>query len=630
MTVQPPPNSTRETPADRRRRIASQRARLLSGTRRAEASINEALLNYGDSEQDAHRRSANEEIERVFPGVTEDEQNPTGQYMPDPKYHLRGDVLNPMHAAYADTHEPMRRRLHHSPRETTDGTSNDPTLGGEVAPWTQEEEDSYINAERIAEDTRITGTGEWAESLSPDEIEEWSGHAPFEYEHEGWTSEEIENALDRGDPLPISDQGLWVSGVIPSRRSASYYEVPSPTQSDFGDEGRVQLFRGNVLPSVEFSQAAPHVVDERNVKQWAAAHRNEVRETGIENTEFKQRFNKLKEDVKNTIVPVSPKMVESERDKEASLRIITANTQKHIDNLEEIWANHSRPPAQVSGKSSGSRRRTRRTDGPRRRNIEGVAVSFVTQGDSHRGATTGRGNFTHYPDTSAVGSEGRLNVRGLHRYHRPDTTDRNVLYSYSTPIAWRQRNGSVIVPTQSYSNTTHRHQNAVHQALTNAGYHSPQHIANDMMMTAYQRDRHKQTAGSPVGFNHYRIDQGAHEFIPDREAATNIAREIADSHYETVKAKQRENAAASSRRPRNSRKPFTRRQQLRLENAGQLRLPFAGVMPDAEYEYRSERGTFERQETYAQRNARIMKYPISLGYSPQTRLNVDDREIDLG
>jgi len=623
MTVPPPPRSPRETPADRRRRIASNRARLLSGTRRAEASINEALLNYGDSEQDAHRRSANEEIERVFPGVTEDEQNPTGQYMPDPKYYLRGDVINPMQAVYSDTHEPMRRRLYHSPGETTDGTSNDPTLGGEVAPWTQEEEDSYINAERIAEDTRIAGTGEWAESLSPDEIEEWSGHAPFQYTQAGWTSEEVENALDRGHPIPMSDQGLWVSGEIPSQRSASFYEVPSTNQSEFGDEGRIQLFGRNVVPNVEQSQDAPYVIDERNVRLWASAHRNEVIETGIENTEFKQRFNKLKEDVKNTIVPVGT------YEREATLRTIAKKTEKHLSNLEHVWATYSKPLSNTTS-SSGSRRRTRRTDGPRRRNIEGVAVSFVTLGDSHRGATTGRGTFTHYPYTSAVGGEGRLNVRGLHRDHRPDVQDRNVLYSYSTPIAWRQRNGSVIVPTQSYSNTTHRHQNAVHKALTDAGYHSPQHIANEMMMTAYQRDRHKQTAGSPVGFNHYRIDQGAHEFIPDREAATNIARQIADSHYETVKAKQRENAVASGRRPRNSRKPFTRRQQLRLEDAGQLRLPFAGVMPDANRVWRSERGTYEREETYAQRNAKIMKYPITLGYSPQARPNVDDREIDLG
>jgi len=630
MTVQPPPGSPRETPADRRRRIAAQRARLLSGTRRAEASINEALLNYGEGEQDAHRRRVNEEIERVFPGVTEDEQNPTGQYMPDPKYYMRGDVINPMsYASYSETHEPMRRRLNSTALHTTDYTSDDPTLGGEVAPWTQEEEESYINAERIAENTRITGTGEWAESLSPDEIEEWSGHAPFEYTHEGWTSEQVENALDRGHPIPMSDQGLWVSGEIPSRRSASWYEVPSTNQADYGDEGRIQLFRGNVLPNVSVSQDAPYTIDENNVKQWAQAHRAEVKETNIDNTEFKQRFNKLKEDVKNTIVPVNPKNVASEEHRNETLDRVANKTRIHINNLEHIWATYSQPP---TTSRSGSRRRTRRTDGPRRRNIEGVAVSFATQSDRNRGATTGRGNFTHYPDTSAIGSSGRLNVRGLHRDHQPDVQDRNVLYSYSTPIAWRQQNGTVIVPTQSYSMTTHRHQNAVHQALTDTGYHSPQHIANNMMRAAYQRDRHKQTAGSPVGFKHYLIDQGAHEFITDREAATNIASQIADAHYETVMAKQRVNAAASGRRPRNSRKPFTRRQQLRLEDAGQLRLPFEGVMPDADRVWRSERGTYEREETYAQRNRKIMRYPITLGYSPQVRPNpyVDDREIDLG
>lgn len=235
--------------------------------------------------------------------------------------------------------------------------------------------------------------------------------------------------------------------------------------------------------------------------------------------------------------------------------------------------------------------------------------------------------MTHFGDHSAVGNVGWLDTSRLAPEHQPDSTDRNVVYSYDTPIAWRQHDDTVVVPTQRHSKTTNKHQAAVNRALSDAGYHSPQQIADSMLIAAYQLDRHKQTAGNPVGFKHYFPEHGAHEFVRSREFAQQKGAAIADAHYETVKRRQRENAHASSKRPRNSRKPFTRRQQLRLEDAGQLRIPFPGAMPDGHLVHEGD-GNY-RVETYSDRNRKIMQYPITLGYSPQVLINQERRVDEL-
>lgn len=602
---------------------AQRRARLLGEARRAEQSINSALINYGELEQEENRRRINAEIERSFPGVTEDEQSPTGMYMPDPRYYASGEAII-ADSNYVETHQPMRRRLRKDVHSATDFTSTDPTLGGEVAPWSDEEERAYIDAATRAARHDIVGTGEWAESLTPDEIEEHSGYAPFEYSQAGWTSDEVETALDRGHEVPLSDQELWVRGQIPTHSSRIRYEVPTTRDVREGRDDRIQLFRGNVLPDVEESQNAPHEIDLRNVRDWAEKHRKEVSETGIEDTEWKERFAKLKEDVVNTVVPINPQSLKTPEDTRIAKERVEYNTLQQLKNLDRTWINsvtgQSESPNVIS--SSGPRqqgRRTRRTDGPRRATIEGVAQSFVNRDDVIRGAATHRGSMSH--DHNSLDTLGWLETRRLAPQHQPDSSDKNVVYSYNTPIAWRQHDDTVVVPTQRHSKTTNRHQAAVTRALSDAGYHSPQRIADNMLRAAYQQDRHKQTAGSPVGFKHYFPEHGAHEFVRSRETAQQMGTAIADAHYETVRQRQRANAAASARRPRNSRKPFTRKQQLRLEDAGQLRLPFPGVMPDGNLIW--DAGN-PRGETYSERNRQIMQYPITLGYSPQARPNVED------
>jgi hypothetical protein len=85
-------------------------------------------------------------------------------------------------------------------------------------------------------------------------------------------------------------------------------------------------------------------------------------------------------------------------------------------------------------------------------------------------------------------------------------------------------------------------------------------------------------------------------YINDPNAARNEAKDIVKKQSAIVAQKQLNNAKiANRRRPRNFLKPYTPKQQRRLEMGGQLRLPLS----------LSDRGV----------NAQIKHYPISQGYS---------------
>lgn len=202
----------------------------------------------------------------------------------------------------------------------------------------------------------------------------------------------------------------------------------------------------------------------------------------------------------------------------------------------------------------------------------------------------------HVPHAHTHYSDGWLDTSVLHLNNSPDASDRNTLYSYDTPIAWRQHDNTVIVSTQRHSNSTSKHQKAVESALHEEGYRSPERIANEMLGASYRLDRHRQTAGRPIGYEHYFPKHVVHTYIPHEETAHEIARGIADEHYEKVVQMQKRNAeTANRRRPRNFLKPLTRGQQQRLEYGGQLRLPLTQADTSA--------------------NERIMKYPITKGYT---------------
>ena len=561
----------------------AKRLRLLAEARRAEQAINETLLEHSETEQEAHRRRVNENIEKFLPGVTEDEQNVSGMYQPDPKYFAKREYRSVATPSYKETHEPMRRALTQRASRVLEGPDKDPTLGGEVAPWSDEEEEEYSLKERRAENAGIVGTGEWAASLSPEEVEEHSGYSNPE------------------------QQELWRAGNLNPTRAASFYEVPTTRDIDGGRGARIDLFQGGMIPNIESSQHAPYEIDERNVAEWARKHRQEVAATGIEDTEWKQRFENLKKDVVNTIVPIQPNKSASQIEDGVESR-----TNRHLKNLDSIWTSPNYLNAKVgttssrgsgSRQGSGRRRGSRRVNGPVRRNLRGVANSFINQNE--RGATTGRGSMSHSPNARhAVGhNQGWLDTARLRDSHLPEVTDSDSLYSYNTPIAWKRNDGTIIVPTERHSKTTSSHQSALRHELHDSGYHSPQELANTMLLNAYRLDRHKQTAGRPVAFKNYLPEHSAHEYTKSEEGAYEAANQIADEHYEKVRYQQRINAEIAGRRPRNSRKPFTRAQQRRLEDAGQLRLPMS-LNDEAA-------------------NRLIMNYPITLGYSAQVRRDAD-------
>jgi hypothetical protein len=549
--------------------------------------------------QEENRRRINEALERQFPGVTEDEQNPTGMYMPDPRNYQPG---YDMFAAnnYYETHQPMRRRLWAEPTRTTEGTS-DETLDGDITRWSEEEEDSYRAAVEDSENVEIIGTGEWAQSLYQDQIEEFSGYPLDDYSGTGWTLEEVENANDRGLTVPLSRQEAWLSGEIgPSNET---YVVP--TTRNFEDS-RIDLFDHGPISRRDKSQEAPYEADIRNVKEWAKRHREEVDITKNEDTQWKERFNKLKDDVANTTVPLLAHGPPNTK----TIREQLEHTQMHLEKLQAIWDNRPVTPRTAIKNAA-------------------VATSFARQYRSLNEVVNRSGNMRHVAGTHAAALEydsnaqlNRLDTDALDAEYRPRVGDTDTVYSYYTPIAWRQPSSSslpqafsspewqtqwqnhlqnygydrVVVSAQRHSNVTTRHQRAVRHALNWQGYHSPQELADEMLRTSYMQDRYKQTAGQPVGYEHYFPKHAAYVYIDDPNAARSEAQDIVEKQLAIVAQKQLNNAKiANRRRPRNFLKPYTRGQQRRLEMGGQLRLPLS----------LNDRG----------RNAQIMSYPIILGYS---------------
>lgn len=556
------PNTPRETANERRRR-------LLAQVRGAERSIDESLLEHSTTAQDEHRRRVNADIEKFLPGVTEDEQTASGAYEPDVANYKKG---KPIFHDYVKN-EPLRRRMHRTFSMIEPPVTRLSDAG--IPDWTDEDEREFRQKEnnRQMSPTKV-GTGEWADSLSPEQIEDVSGYSEKDL------------------------QFLWQSGNLEGLN----LEVPIEHNVDDSRDARIHPFNSHGQTDNAGNITAPHEIDIINIRKWGKEHKKEKELTGSDDTEWKQRYEQLLGDIDNTVIPIpSDSSFTVER-----AELLINNHKKRVKDEWSFWSNPIKPIQNDSheisttySRGSGRRRGSRRTDGPVRRDMRGVAGSFINQNE--RGAYTSRGSMTHARGGDY--STGRLDTSRLSETQQPESSDTDVLFSYSTPIAWQRDNGTVIVPTQRHSSTTNRHQSSLRRALHDSGYHSPQELANTMLVKAYHVDRHRQTAGNPVAFKHYMPEHGAYEYVRSEEAASEQARQIADEHYEKVQHRQRVNAEIAGRRPLNSRKPFTRAQQRRLEDAGQLRLPMS---PNDE-----------------STNRYIMEAPISLGYSAQFRGNTN-------
>jgi hypothetical protein len=576
---------TRETSRQRARRLAEEAKNIVG-------DIDAALSEHGDTTQEENRRRIDEELERQFPGVTEDEQNPTGMYMPDPRNFKQGKPYR-VSSDYLSTHSPMRRQVR------IDGLE-----------WTNEEEAEYQRRADIAARTLRTGTGEW------------------------WDSEEGKRFRQTWDEITGFRAGKDVLDLSPeydrSKRGSksSLGFVAAMSDDTLGNQTEVDI------ENVRYFAKRHHL---ETLKNRSQSEEPTAHPTIFESdTEWRNRYYKVLDDVENDTYPVNEGLLQEYGPAGVS-SVAEYRKQINLNKLRKVWDDsleywHSEDARQKKIESSGPVIAS---------NDAEVIKSFVhphfslayiedrpsQQGDFFEGAekTLARGfrttnkNQTLWsePATTSRGTYidsdiGMLNVNKLRAKYLPRDNDQNVLYYKGTPIAWRQRDNQVIVPVIKENPTASRHQQTLHDLLGGEGIKSPQKTAVGWLVDNYERDRHQQTAGQLVGLKHYIPEFDAYNYGNylhfEDGLGTNfqtIAEKIKQNQLKNVvePMKLRNAQRAANSRPRNNRQSMM--QQQRLEMGGQLRLPL------------------EQQDK--KMNKRIMQYPISRGYSG-VRNTGDDAE----
>ena len=206
-----------------------------------------------------------------------------------------------------------------------------------------------------------------------------------------------------------------------------------------------------------------------------------------------------------------------------------------------IWTNwnpnydsdsSSRPTApQPTTRSSGSRTTRRRGAGPRSdmrtaadRMIAGQQARAGRSGETMRGIANG---FIH---------TGRLDTTNLTSHQEHGTDADFTVYSYNTPIAWRQPQHDIedspvgwTVPTQRHSNSTNRHQSAVRRALSRANFVSPEAMAEQKLLRLHARQ-----TGTRLGRSFFEPRHATHSFIQDSDLAEQLSERIVSRHLERV------------------------------------------------------------------------------------------------
>lgn len=181
-------------------------------------------------------------------------------------------------------------------------------------------------------------------------------------------------------------------------------------------------------------------------------------------------------------------------------------------------------------RSSGSRT-TRRGAGPRSdmrtaadRMIAGQQARAGRSGETMRGIANG---FIH---------TGRLDTTNLTTHQERGMDADFTVYSYNTPIAWRQPQqdieGSPVgwtVPTQRHSNSTNRHQSAVRRALSRANFVSPEAMAEQKLLRL-----HAGQTDTRLGRSFFEPRHATHSFIQDPDLAEQLSERIVSRHLERV------------------------------------------------------------------------------------------------
>ena len=222
------------------------------------------------------------------------------------------------------------------------------------------------------------------------------------------------------------------------------------------------------------------------------------------------------------------------------------------------------PSRNINSTSSSGSRATRRGASPRSdmrtaadRMIAGQQARAGRSGETMRGIANG---FIH---------TGRLDTTNLTTHQGRGINADFTVYSYNTPIAWRQPQHDIedspvgwTVPTQRHSNSTNRHQSAVRRALSRANFVSPEAMAEQKLL-----ELHAGQTGTRLGRSFFEPRHAAHSFIQNRDLAEQLSEQIVSRHLEQVVNPERD------RRIRNrSRRSTTNRRQSQ-EQAGQGTLP---------------------------------------------------------
>jgi len=186
----------------------------------------------------------------------------------------------------------------------------------------------------------------------------------------------------------------------------------------------------------------------------------------------------------------------------------------------------SRPTTRNSGS-----RTVRRGSGPRsdmrtaaERMVAGQQARAGRSGETMRGVANG---FTH---------TGRLDTTNLTSHQERGIDTDFTVYSYNTPIAWRQPQQDVegspvgwTVPTQRHSVSTSRHQSAVRHALRRANFVSPEALAEQKL-----QQLHASQADTRLGRSFFDPGHATHSFIQDPQLAEQLSEQIVSRHLEQV------------------------------------------------------------------------------------------------
>lgn len=214
-------------------------------------------------------------------------------------------------------------------------------------------------------------------------------------------------------------------------------------------------------------------------------------------------------------------------------------------------------------RDSGSRT-VRRGSGPRS-DMRTAAERMVAgqQARAGRGGETMRGVANGFTDT------GRLDRTNLTSHQERGIDADFTVYSYNTPIAWRQPQQDVegspvgwTVPTQRHSVSTNRHQAAVRGALRRANFVSPEALAEQKLLRL-----HAGQAGTRLGRSFFDPGHATHSFIQDPQLAEQLSDQIVSRHLERVVNPERD------RRIQNRSRRSTANRRQSQEQAGQGTLP---------------------------------------------------------